>query len=112
MFFRHFDAKFFTKRLNIRGVVIVYLVPSMKFYYLLRRYAFHNAAADNAFPGKMLCPILTAENVVPLSIKFERVDRTLDRHPARNCSPAYRLAAHPDNCVPQEVPATWERQNV
>ncbi len=31
-FFRHFEAKFLTKRLNIRGVVIVYLVPSMKFY--------------------------------------------------------------------------------
>jgi hypothetical protein len=63
VFFRHFDAKFLTKRLNIRGVVIVYLVPSMKFYYLLRRYAFHNAAAYCALPGKMLCPILTTECV-------------------------------------------------
>ena len=60
--------------LNIRGVVIVYLVPSIKFYYLLWRDAFHNAAVYDAFPGKMLCPILTTEYVVPLSIKFERVD--------------------------------------
>ena len=77
MLFWHFNTKILTKRLNIFGVGLVYLIPGMKLYDILWRNAFYSTTSYRTFPGKMLGSVLTSEDVVSLRIELERVDVNL-----------------------------------